>query len=262
MLPSVLFLIHLLPENIKDILTLGTSNLEIWALYTTVFVHGGRSHLINNIAAYMLYIVPFYISMTLINREKFFRVVLVFSVTILPLVLSILNLMILTNFSLPGSVGFSGVNSFYIGLLPIAFFLYLQKHVSPTFDVKYALSFFIYSISLAPIILIGLTLQNIIIVISLNFLGLIYLYNQYSNFEASSLTEIKEKLEKFVGKKYHLKFVSLNLLLFIMAPFLIIVSSEQLVKDGKFTNILIHYAGYSIGFLMPYYTEIWKYFGE
>lgn len=251
-LPLILLVVNLLPGSFKDFLSLNYAHTRFWAFYTTVYVHGSWSHLLNNIGSFLLYVPLFYILCALSNHKRFFRRFFLFSITLLPISLSIFNLYYLGRFDLPGSVGFSGVISFYMGLLPIAFFLFLEDNVSSNFDVRYSIAVFLSSLSLTPYILTGFNIQNLTIFVVVNLVSGGYLYQQYREFGKLSVNEIKERFMKFCEQYVYFEIVALALIFIMFTPFMIMVSADSLVQNNTFKNIPIHFTGYSIGFLLPY----------
>jgi membrane associated rhomboid family serine protease len=144
MIPIALFLLFLLPSNLKELLILHRDYSNIYDIFTTHFIHEEFSHLVDNIIIYMIVTFLLYALLLTLNRKELFYELLIVNLSIVPIVISLIWMPV-NKFIWTGALrtfGFSGIVSSISGMVVYAYILLLHKKIKINTFYAYLSSIF------------------------------------------------------------------------------------------------------------------------
>jgi hypothetical protein len=268
-IPSFLYLLFLLPADVKEMLILHRDYFNGVDIFANNFVHEDFSHLESNLAAYIVFISILYIA--LFNNRRLFYILLMINLSIVPLVISLIwipiNRFIIRQ--ILTTRGFSGIVSSIIGMVVFVYVLYLHKKIK--INILYAY----YSLLFFSALLLALTYlpleKNLLVII---FLFAIFLFELYQTIKSID-KRAEKKLAKELSKKVDVNLVKISKRLNVIFPFMdlvidfIVESSlffvyiitflvsallfpNTFIYGGTTVNFFIHYLGFVIGIIIFY----------
>ena len=237
-IPIVLTAVHLLPATIQQSFILDYGNPSILNLWSSAYVHHGFAHFSNNLVVYCLIITPAYLLCMLANEQRLFRYTFISFLFILPPVISLINIAVIGQGT---GRGFSGIGSAFVGLLPVALFLFIHKRISNRVNPSNGILLFLVVAGIITTIYRGAAEGAGIIVLS-SLLAVLHIHQM-------GLNEVRRELSLLTSKKGYFELVIFAVLLFLVSPMLLF--PQEILQDDKVVNIISHYAGLSIGFFGP-----------
>jgi hypothetical protein len=260
LIPLILILIFLLPENTKIALSLNTLNPSAYSLLTSGYTHLTFTHFISNFIAY-LFIMPFIFYFDFKRNMKMLFLVLIFLFLLLPIFYSILSVGLFSYFGANVlDKGFSTILAALIGYLPVSYIYFLKDERKINFSNSYYVLLLFFSFNLSLITLINGWYLILAVIVPL-FLLCLY-------FSLPDLRKIRDFYLDLSGRKsFGLFHIWIVLLLWIVALLLCFIASiglfpASLNGSSGTTNIFAHYVGYAYGFTVPAFVSIkllkWK----
>lgn len=232
-LPALLAAIETLPQTVQDSLTLHIESPTLWGAYLSNFVHGGTSHLVANIANYVLLMAVLLSLAIYADWKRELYLTTIFFLTVLPLIVSAYSVWTLQGSGVVRTYGFSGIDAAFLGLLPVATFAFLRREVSSNIRLHHSLVLVAVEMALILFGWGGLSISVIgLSVLAILGTGLLYWDTRG---EWGTLTDTPEY----------------QTLLFIAIAFFLILPFQNLVNVETGTNVYGHLIGFVVGFLFP-----------
>lgn len=235
--PALYVLVFLTPSEARLALTLSHTAPSYYALYTSHFVHFTAAHLVANVVGYLIATTVGYLLARTAGARGRYRVALFVIVTVLPTVLSALNLVIPRS-----SVGYgaSGVVMGAVGLVPVFVFVYLDHLPRVGGSVENApillfCGFAIVGIS-APIGWLGAGITAAALLSAV-------LYGIEIPIDFKSLTALPPG---------HLELLIAGVLIGVGYP--VVAFPPDPHVQGGLVNLYVHLLGYAFGFIPAYLT--------
>jgi hypothetical protein len=249
LIPLILILIFLLPENTKIALSLNTLNPSFYSLITSSYTHLTFTHFISNFIFYLL-IIPFIFYFGIKRNIKMLFLILILLFILLPVFYSFLSVTLLGYYGVHVlEKGFSTILAALIGYFPVSYIYFLKEKRSVEFSNSYYVLLLFFSFNLALISLINGWYLVIVVLIPF-FLFCLYL----------SLSDIGKIYDFYLDlcdtKSFGLFYTWIVLLFWIVALLLCLIAAiglfpSSLKNDSGTINIFSHYVGYIYGFTIP-----------
>jgi hypothetical protein len=235
MIPVALFLLFLLPNNLKEMLVLHKDYSNVYDIFTTNFIHKEFNHLIGNVIVYIGAILLLYFLLLALNKKDLFYKLFIVNLSIVPVLISLIwipvNRFIWTG--PPESLGFSGIVSSICGMVVYAYILLLHEKIKINTFYVYLSSIFLIPL-LFTLIYFTFTTGMLMTVIFLTIGFLLTTYNTVRTIDKKAVA-----------------------ILFILYLYLIITLFSSLLfpflKGGDVKiNFFIHYIGFIIGMTISF----------
>ncbi|MFH7917780.1 MAG: hypothetical protein QW631_00490 [Candidatus Aenigmatarchaeota archaeon] len=241
--PMILFLLFLLPLDIKEMLVLNRDYPKIYTIFTANFIHEGFDHLKYNIINYILSIFLLYFSVSKINKKYIFGRLLLVNLTLVPISISLIWMSV-NKFIWTGvekTLGFSGIVSSINGAVVYSYIIFLNERVkiNKLYATLSSISFSMFILILIYFefytrMLIGLIISAIVVFI------------------------MAEKTLKTIDKKTEMKLIknsksSIKVRLYLPILYVIVIFfsfqlfPKNFAQGNVLTNFFIHYLGFIIG---------------
>jgi len=253
MIPIVLFLLFLLPSNLKEMLVLHRDYSNVYDVFTTNFIHDEFSHLALNVMAYTIVILLLYILLLTLNKKELFYKLLIANLSIIPIFISLIWIPV-NKFVWNGALrtlGFSGIVSSICGMVVYAYILFLHEKIKINTFYAYLSSIFLIPL-LFTLIYFTFSINTLTIII---FLATVFLITAYK-----TARTIDKKVEANLIKIYKrpkLVKLSLPILYLVVMLFSLALFPRQFVQGNVRINFFIHYVGFIIG-TMSYFCINYK----
>ncbi len=242
----LIILIYFLPEKIQESLALSYENPRLINLLTSAFVHGGRSHLIGNLTAYLLFVIPIFLMSIIAREKKKFYLVFSLFVLVFPFILSSINLYFI---DAETSRGFSGVDSAFLGFMPIISFHLLRKKVCENLKKTFPVSFLFFAFSLVVFTYVDALIEKVLTSGVILLLAVFFLWWSTKDIDFKKfLKTVKDNPETY----WHFWIGMMGILIFIVG--VISIFPAEIVSGESTVNIVSHYFGLVLGFLIPYFS--------
>lgn len=240
LVPFVLIFVFLLPESVQEGFVLQIDSPTFLTVFMTHFVHAGFSHLFNNLTAYFVIVIPAYIMYAFIGRKDIFRRIFLVFLLVFPFILSGLDILVL---GVDSSRGFSGIVAAFFGFLPLTIFRFLKLKLNFDLGTSNSVVLFLFAATLIAYIYAGLSFSVALILV---LLGL-YLWRMSKEAKIGGLRFFPSGS---CSRRSHWMLASFAFLVFISLPFSMF-PPDPVVGDMA-VNILSHYSGFALGFVVPY----------
>lgn len=262
-LGTMLFVIHLLPETVRDLLIFDHQSPSLISSFSTHFVHVSNQHLLSN--ALIGFTALFLIKNLFhkVGQENIFRKLTGFYLLILPWIITGLSFLIfnLADIDLQNSMGFSALALAFVGAIPSVGFYFFKHSKLEKISITESIPFFHVGLAFILASYIMIWLNSSVINFGIKFvLGLsisIVALLAYAAYRLMNLLENKldlsfrEFIDLFsIEEKLILGF---SLMIFIFGA-LSVAPSSGIVSDGGLVNIISHMIGFTLGF---YVTELY-----
>jgi len=273
-IPGLLYLLFLLPANVKEMLILHRDYFNGLDIFANNFVHKDFNHLESNLIFYECLIFILYI--ILFNNRRLFYTLLVINLFIVPLVISLIwipiNRFIIKQIST--TYGFSGIVSSIAGMVIYGCILYLHKKIN--IDILYTCC----SLVIFTMLLFGLNYiplkENLSVII---FLFAIFLFELYQTMKSID-RKAKEKFVIELSEKAEVCLFKISKRLSILSPFVKLVADfvvevslffvylvaafilafllpNTFIYENTVVNFFIHYLGFIVGIAIFYLVSHW-----
>lgn len=246
-IPIFLILMFFLPASIKESLILHYDSPTLLSFYFTHFVHEATNHLLGNLVSYMAFIFMIYLlAMAGNNKKIFYKIFFVF-VLILPFIISTIDFSAVDFFEigLNRTLGFSGVNSAFVGILPYFLLVMLKRWTWPKMKMIDGALFFLCLAFLILLLKLGFnSLEMMISLLVIIVLLAIFAYRFLNSLGIMNL--------HFAKKMVSNRMMSFSLILLILLSFMYVLGISGLfpvtiVEDNFVVGILSHYIGLIAG---------------
>ncbi|RLM70542.1 rhomboid family intramembrane serine protease [Halorubrum sp. Atlit-26R] len=235
--PALYLLVFLAPSETRLALSLSHAAPSFYSLYTSHFVHFTVAHLTANVVGYLIATIVGYLLARTAGARGRYRIALFVIVTVLPPVLSVLNLAI----SRP-SIGYgaSGVVMGTVGLVPVFVFVYLhhRPRIGSSVEdapVLFFCGFAVVGVS-APIGWLGVGISAAALLSAV-------LYGIDVRIDFGSLAALPPG---------HLELLVAGVIIGVGYP-AVAFPSDPYVQGGL-VNLYVHLLGYAFGFIPAYLT--------
>ena len=231
--PIVLLVVAALPQTIQEAWTLHLGAPTLLDAYLTNFVHGGLLHLIHNLLSYVFLMAVLLPVAVFADWKRELYLTSLFFVIVVPFVVSYYSVWILQGTGGETIVGFSGVISAFLGLLPVLLFAFFQRAVSSNIRLHHALTLVALELAIILFSWSGVSISMVGLGI-LGTLGLGFVW-----------WDTRGEWGPLVSSPANLFLVFTTLLLFGY------VSYGILVNTGPHVNVYGHFIGFVSGFMFP-----------
>jgi hypothetical protein len=244
---------YLLPTSVQRELVFDYSTPTVLTAYTAPFVHFSASHLVSNLAAFVLVAGTIYSLSVGAERRRVFFMLGATLLIAFPVSLSVLNLAVPREGI---TYGFSGMNMALVGFLPIVIATYAERRLGYLVDGVLLLVAFFVSASYIAAIAVPWTTYSAVIAVTAAVLALGFVL-QYVVSIRDCLEPIQTLVEWCGGAKT-IVVVGIG----IWGALLWIGFPESVADDGAVINIYVHFIGYALGFITAYLAYEWQLIGE
>lgn len=240
--PLALVAIYGLPEATREALVLNYQSPTVLAMYTSHFVHFSGAHLLTNLLAYLLAVVPAYGYCVLADRRLDF--VVTFGVVMLgfPFVLSALNVV----FVRPSvGFGFSGVAMAFLGFVPVALAMFAGERLAPAVSIDHAPLLFFAGVETIAVLAVP---ESVVGAIAVAVAALGVAVYSVALWEAVGADGFRVA----AGRVGDAEFAAAGVVLVLAFPF--VAFPTRIAENGVVLNVYTHLLGYCFGFIVPYAT--------
>ena len=244
-LPIVMLLIMLLPQPIRDSLSLNIKDYSWWQLFTSNFVHQNWDHFLGNMKTYFLFVIPIFILANYMKEKKTFFKVFTLIVLSFPIISSILVMLIYPVMlpTLTSSKGFSGIVAALLGLFPVFLIIFFSKKSRKELKKNGFINLSVTFIALLFMITYYPLHKNILQILPFLAALLIEMY-----FYRKNIIKILKMTLNTI--KYN---TILYLLLITIMVFFVIMPETffpiKIIQEGGIVDFFIHYVGIIYGLL-------------
>jgi len=248
LIPVTILALFYLPNGIKELLVLYSDSLSVFALFSCHFVHEDfANHLLPNIFAYFVAVLPLYWVLFKLNEKRLFYKLFAFNLLATPFILSLSWIGACAFWNVQTrSLGFSGINSAFLGAFIFAYTLFLYKTLRV--DMHYAslsAMFFaalIFTLTYSTLSVIATTAIAITLLAAFSMLA----YKTVKSADSQAKVKLQEKIKnpKITAILTNMLIPFLYLLIF---AFNLILFPTQIVQGNVIVNIFIHYIGFVFG---------------
>lgn len=240
--PFVLVAVYGLPEATREAFVLDYQSPTVLAMYTSHFVHFSGAHLVTNLAAYLLAVVPAYGYCVLAGRRTDFFVTFGAVTLAFPFVLSALNVV----FVRPSvGFGFSGVAMAFLGFVPVALAAFVRARLAPAVTLDHAPLLFFAGVETIAALAVPESLVGVVAVAVAAFGVAVYAVSLWRAVGADGFRAAAAR----VGDA---EFAVAGVALVLAFPF--VAFPVRIAQDGVVLNVYTHLLGYCLGFIAPYAT--------
>lgn len=236
--PLVLTVVYLLPMPIQRSFVLDFADPSIVQLWSSSYVHNGFMHFSNNVVAYCLFAIPSYLFFVLAEERQLFRYICLLFVLVAPPVIALANIVFIGQGT---GAGFSGIGAAFVGLLPVALFVFLRNRVSNEVSPSDGTVIFLAVLGITASIYSGVLAAAGILVVSC----LLLLFDIHR----TGLEEMRRLVSELASMNGYLVFMLAAVALFLLSP--VMLFPQEIVQGDHAVNILSHYAGLVFGFFGP-----------
>ncbi|EMR74731.1 hypothetical protein MBGDF03_01005 [Thermoplasmatales archaeon SCGC AB-540-F20] len=246
-IPLILTIVFLLSDSLKDLLSLYPSNPTFLSILGSNYLHTTFPHFISNLIFYLVAMTFIFVFDKLTNRKMLFVNLLLLFI-ILPIVSSLLNIVILSDFATNMShKGFSAIVAGVFGYLTYSTLHFITNYYEVKFEKGILqLMWLILYVNLA---IISLVYGYYLIILLVSVLILLSIFNTKKD-----IKKIITLLRKLKRPARVAVFTSLYLCLCVG---MVGLFPGSLQNSGNLVNILAHYVGYIFGFMVPALISIY-----
>lgn len=246
--PIISIAIFMLPIEMRIQLAFDAGMPSLVTAMTAPYVHSSMSHLVWNLAGYLVVVSLAYVLCVLGNRKRFFRQVLLFSILIVPQLTAGLRLFVIGT-GISG--GLSSIIFVFVGFLPIAIASYVDAQFNWSLYRTGVPVLFIAGTGIAAVVGLrtfllaspGRLLMAIAGLIAFEALASAYLISRESLQYHAKLTQISRQ-------SAHGEIIILALVLSLLFPVSIAISGSG-IGTGAIDQSA-HLTGYFVGYVVPY----------
>jgi hypothetical protein len=243
MIPIVLFLLFLLPGNLKEMLVLHRDYSNVYDIFTTNFIHEEFSHLAFNVTAYIVVILLFYVLLLTLNKKELFYKLLIVNLSIVPILISLIWIPV-NKFIWTGALrtlGFSGIVSSISGMVVYAYILLLHEKIKINTSYAYLSAIFFIPL-LFTFIYFTFTMDILVITILLAIVFSIATYKTVRTIDKKTEANLIK-----ISKRPKLVKLLLPILYLVVILFSLALFPREFVQGNVRINLFIHYTGFIIG---------------
>lgn len=241
-IPVVLGLVFLLPESTRYGMAFDVGDPSVVDAYTAHFVHGSDWHLAGNLAVFLVVAPVTYLLCLLGGWRRLFWYATVTFLTAFPFALSAMQLSFLTERT---TLGFSGINAAFVGLLCFVVVSYAGRVLSPGITDHHAPA--LLFVVLGLVALVSLPERAWRLELALLSFGLsgVYIVSAIRELGFPTLTSVREAV-----KPGYVELAGGGLGLVLVYPF--VGFQGRVLLDGSVVDVYIHLLGFALAFLLVY----------
>lgn len=242
--PAVLVAVHTLPTPTRAGLVFDRAAPSLMTAFSAHFVHLEAAHLLGNLVVYALVVPVVYLLLLLGGRRSEFLAVLAVILSLFPLVLTALGTLVIGRGTL---LGFSGLAMAFVGVLPVATFLFLDGWTTTDVGLDDAPILFFGGMALIAVRVVPVGLGLVVAAVATAF-ALVYLLRIVRSVPRPWLPRVRGLLRRSgyleLGLGSPVVFAVAILAAFPADP----------VRSDAVVDLFGHLIGYSLGFLAIYLT--------
>ncbi len=240
--PVGLLAVQALPPATRASLAFSPARASILTAFTAHYVHFSAGHLAGNLATYLLIAPAVYLLLLLGGRRGEFQA---FAVTVLgafPFVLTALAALS----GRPGTVaGFSGLGMAYVGALPAALFLFLDRRLDARVGLDDAPGLFLAGLAVVAVRAVPTT-AGLAIAAAAGLLAVVYAFRLRRAVPGGSWAAVRRAL----GRSGYVELAAATPVLFVLA--LLAGFPADPLAPGTVVDLFGHFVGYALGFVSLY----------
>lgn len=250
---AVLVGVYALPDPLRRELSFAYAEPTLVTAYTAHFVHLTVSHLLSNLAAFLVVATTaYYLSARAGRAGAFVRLVATLLVAF-PIALSGLNLAVPRDGVM---YGFSGLNMALVGFLPAVIATYVGRRRDAAIDgVVLLVAFLGSAVYVATIGTPRSGLTDAVVLVALASV-LVIGFARYLVGSDATGNRIGLGLGTETGTAAPSRFAGVDApavaAVVVWVVFLSIGFPETVAADGRVTNVYVHFLGYALGFITAY----------
>lgn len=253
----VLFAVHFLPDNVREMLIFNHQSPSIIGAFATHFVHASNQHLLSNV--FIGFTALFLIQWCFhkVGRENVFQKMVGSYLLILPLIVTGLSFLVfnLARVDLQDSMGFSALALAFVGAIPPVVFYFVKNSQMEEISVADSVPFFNIGVVFILISYIFIWFNSSAINFSMGMIASLSLSAVallgYSEYRLMNILNNKLglSLREFAGlfSRKEKSILGLSLFVFVFGA-LSVAPSSGVVSDDGFVNIISHMIGFTLGF--------------
>lgn len=241
--PALLIGVFALPMETRKLLVFSYAEPTLRTAFAANFVHLEVGHLLANLLGYGIVVPVVYLLSVLSGRRERFWIAFATFLLAFPIALSYLNLAVARP---GGTVGFSGINMAFVGLLPIALSGYLDIRLG--IDSELDLASGLHFVGLALIAVLSLRSVQAYGIAAAALLAAALCWLSLLDTDVNVLADIRAA----VHVPGYLELAAAGLLLFVGLP--VAAFRVDPVADTGIVNLYAHLLGYALGFVVVYAT--------
>ncbi|MBI2129186.1 rhomboid family intramembrane serine protease [Candidatus Woesearchaeota archaeon] len=245
-LPLIITLLMLLPDAIRTAMQIHIKEPMWWQLFTASYMHGSWKHLTDNLTGYFWFVIPIFIFAAYSNlKQLYYKMYLTICIS-LPIISGFAELWITPKYfpNLLTSTGTSGVISAFLGII---IFIWIRHYaIKSNNNLHNNLFFYLILFYVALIFSCIYSFKSIILILPLASLFLLFVFLWRKNFNILYFIIQKESKRNML-----ILFLSLFIPLFFMvAPFLLFPTINNVASNGTLVNFFMHYFGLIYGVII------------
>lgn len=230
LVPVVLLTVGSVPLSQQSEWALRINDPTLAQLYLSNFVHGDIPHLSGNVVSFLLTMGVLFPLAAITRRHHILATLSVLVFTVVPFVVSLYSIYALAGTEAETVVGFSGVNSAFVGMLPLFIVFFVNDKVRKIGITIGAIGFM--GLEMGVVLWIaGLHRRSVLLLVITSVVALI-------------LAARGDRGGRYAPRGYELHLLVIAVILFATLPFTLIVN----VDPG--TNVYGHLIGFAGGFLL------------
>ncbi len=241
--PVVLAAVGTLPEQVRVAYAFEYADPTLLTAYTSSFVHFSTTHLVANVALYLLVAPLGYLLAVASGHRRQFLVAATTFLLAFPLVLSLLNLAV-PRAGVGG--GFSAINAAFAGYVVFALPRYLGWF-APEDDAVRSPWLFFFALAAIAVVAVPLTVRIAGVAVAAALSGVLFLLPRS---EGGRLRALKRWVASPGG-------LELGLFGFgVLAAYPLMAFPASPVVDGAVVNLYAHLLGFALGYMATYVTAL------
>lgn len=244
-IPACLLIVFVLPEPVRRQLALSYVDPTLVGAFAAHFVHLDAGHLASNLAVYAFVVPVGYLLCVLSGRRSEFLVAFATFVFAFPLALSALNVALVRPRL---GYGFSGVNTAFVGFLPVALFGFLSARLGTTVGPRDSPTLFFATTALVAAVAVPASPVTLSVAAVGALAAVAYLREWYPG-----LATVARRLGAVSrGRAGYVELAAVGAAAFVAFPFVAFPADP--VGEGQILNVYAHLLGYALGFIASYVT--------
>lgn len=239
--PVLLAVIHLLfPRSLKELFAFSHDSFAVYTLFTAAYIHAGQSHLVGNIAGYLLTTLYAYMLCTAVDERRWFWRTFVAFLLLLPVLVNLSSYIAFSTWhpsASPVSRGFSGVVAGFGGFLLAALAVYVRSRYSNSLGNAVGISTFLVLMAIIDYIYGGGVRFEVVALVAGGIVAQIWSHIWQSELTFAALDSQRVVVDA----------VAVTLVLAVLGYVVISMFPADIVQNGSATNIIAHGMGFLLG---------------
>lgn len=243
--PAVLLAVGTLPAGVRASYAFDYTDPSLLTAFTAHYVHFSATHLLANVATYLLVAPLGYTLAVASGRRRQFLIAATTFLVAFPVVVSLLNLAV----PRPGiSAGFSAINAAFVGYVAFALPGYVGRFGPADTELRPPWLFF-FALAGIALVAVPTTVRVQAVALAAALSGILFLLRA-DEAGADRLVALRHWVRSPGGLELGLSGVAV----LAVYPFIAFPSSP--VIDGAIVNLYAHLLGFALGFMATYVTAL------